>query len=60
MLSFPVFDIEVMPEGDAKTNSWMRVDGTGFISLRSNWFKRNRKKKKKKKTVVTGLLRVKN
>jgi hypothetical protein len=30
----------VVPERDVKTSCWMRGDGTGFISLKSNKFKR--------------------
>jgi hypothetical protein len=35
--------IEVIAERDGKTSSWVRVGGTGFMSLKSNLFMKHRK-----------------
>jgi hypothetical protein len=29
-------ETEVIPDRDGKTNSWMRIDGTGFIRLNAS------------------------
>jgi hypothetical protein len=39
-------EIKLVPEIEGKTNSWMRVDDTGFRNLKFRSFKKTMKKKK--------------
>jgi hypothetical protein len=41
-------EIEIVSEKGGRAYSWMKVDGTGFMHLKSDWLKKKKKKKKKK------------